>query len=107
MQRLPRISASLGLLTGRRELGETARRLLLRRAKSSTPALERLLPTHDDFCSRHLGPRTKDQKAMLDYLGLKVSSMTRFSCTDFCSSCSEYTSAVSADARLAWRLLEL
>ncbi|KAH7970136.1 hypothetical protein HPB49_000060 [Dermacentor silvarum] len=71
MQRLPRISASLGLLTGRRELGETARRLLLRRAKSSTPALERLLPTHDDFCSRHLGPRTKDQKAMLDYLGLK------------------------------------
>ncbi|KAH6941202.1 hypothetical protein HPB50_014900 [Hyalomma asiaticum] len=70
MQRLPRISASCALSLLARRLGETNRRLL-QRAKSSTPALDRLLPTHDDFCSRHLGPRTKDQKAMLDYLGLK------------------------------------
>ncbi|KAL1445424.1 hypothetical protein MTO96_006740 [Rhipicephalus appendiculatus] len=70
MQRLPRISASCALSLLARRLGEANRRLL-QRAKSSTPALDRLLTSHDDFCSRHLGPRTKDQKAMLDYLGLK------------------------------------
>lgn len=74
MQRLPKISAScaLNLLAGgRRGGGDHFRHLLLRRAKSSTPALDKLLPVHDDFCSRHLGPREKHQREMLDYLGLK------------------------------------
>ncbi|XP_069889333.1 glycine dehydrogenase (decarboxylating), mitochondrial [Dipodomys merriami] len=32
--------------------------------------LERLLPRHDDFAQRHIGPRDKDQKEMLQALGL-------------------------------------
>lgn len=74
MQRLARMSApcALSLLSGARRCGrDHFRHLLLRRAKSSTPALDKLLPVHDDFCSRHLGPREKHQREMLDYLGLK------------------------------------
>lgn len=34
--------------------------------------LERLLPRHDDFARRHIGPGDKDQREMLQALGLAV-----------------------------------
>ena len=39
--------------------------------------LERLLPRHDDFARRHIGPGDKDQKEMLKALGLVVRTPTR------------------------------
>lgn len=41
--------------------------------------LERLLPRHDDFARRHIGPGDKDQKEMLQALGLTVRTPTRLS----------------------------
>ncbi|CAN8004468.1 unnamed protein product [Ixodes hexagonus] len=45
--------------------------VILKRSARCTSTLDRLLPVRDDFCSRHLGPREKDQKDMLEYMGLK------------------------------------
>lgn len=45
--------------------------ILRRSVVRSTSTLDRLLPVRDDFCSRHLGPREKDQDHMLRYMGLE------------------------------------
>lgn len=39
--------------------------------------LERLLPRHEDFARRHIGPGDKDQREMLQALGLAVRTLTR------------------------------
>lgn len=39
---------------------------------SSSKVVSSLLPTHDEFSIRHIGPRESDQKIMLEYLGYKV-----------------------------------
>uniref|UniRef100_A0A2R8ZDA7 Glycine cleavage system P protein n=1 Tax=Pan paniscus TaxID=9597 RepID=A0A2R8ZDA7_PANPA len=39
-------------------------------AAGASPLLERLLPRHDDFARRHIGPGDKDQREMLQILGL-------------------------------------
>lgn len=39
--------------------------------------LERLLPRHDDFARRHIGPGDKDQREMLQALGLAVRTPLR------------------------------
>lgn len=39
--------------------------------------LERLLPRHDDFARRHIGPGDKDQREMLQALGLAVRTPMR------------------------------
>ncbi|KAK2119745.1 hypothetical protein P7K49_001131 [Saguinus oedipus] len=41
-------------------------------AAGASRLLERLLPRHDDFARRHIGPGDKDQKEMLQTLGLAV-----------------------------------
>lgn len=68
MQRIPRLGA---LMRGDvKQILERAS-VILKRSVRPASTLDRLLPVHDDFCSRHLGPREKDQKAMLEYMGLK------------------------------------
>lgn len=42
------------------------------RRYSSQNSVKSLLPTHDEFSIRHIGPRDYDQKEMLDFLGYKV-----------------------------------
>lgn len=39
---------------------------------SSSKAVNSLLPSHDDFEMRHIGPRESDQNDMLKFLGLEV-----------------------------------
>lgn len=42
------------------------------RYQSTAASVQSILLKKEDFCSRHVGPRAKDQQDMLDYLGLKV-----------------------------------
>lgn len=44
----------------------------LRLSSSSSNALNILLPSHDEFCMRHIGPRESDQADMLKFLGYEV-----------------------------------
>lgn len=44
----------------------------LRLSSSSSNALNTLLPSHDNFCIRHIGPRESDQADMLKFLGYEV-----------------------------------
>lgn len=46
-------------------------------AAGASRLLERLLPRHDDFARRHIGPGDKDQREMLQALGLAVRTPTR------------------------------
>ncbi|GIX80293.1 hypothetical protein CEXT_751471 [Caerostris extrusa] len=39
----------------------------------SSHVVNSLLPVHDEFISRHIGPRERDQDVMLKELGFKVS----------------------------------
>lgn len=48
-------------------------------AAGASRLLERLLPRHDDFARRHIGPGDKDQREMLQALGLAVRTLTRAS----------------------------
>lgn len=47
-----------------------------RGAAGASRLLERLLPRHDDFARRHIGPGDKDQREMLQALGLAVRPST-------------------------------
>lgn len=79
---------SPGVGGGRRLAGGSGPRLAPRVRDSSSGGgdsgttgasrvLERLLPRHDDFAERHIGPRDKDQREMLQALGLAVRTSTR------------------------------
>ncbi|XP_003745096.1 glycine dehydrogenase (decarboxylating), mitochondrial [Galendromus occidentalis] len=46
--------------------------LSLARYQSTAASVQSVLLKKEDFCSRHVGPRAKDQRDMLDYLGLKT-----------------------------------
>lgn len=39
---------------------------------SSSRQIERILPRHDDFAERHIGPGEREKREMLDALGLEV-----------------------------------
>lgn len=47
-----------------------------RGAAGASRLLERLLPRHDDFARRHIGPGDKDRREMLQALGLAVRPTT-------------------------------
>lgn len=47
------------------------------RGAAASRLLERLLPRHDDFARRHIGPGDKDQREMLQALGLAVRTPSR------------------------------
>lgn len=47
-----------------------------RGAAGASRLLERLLPRHDDFARRHIGPGDKDRREMLQALGLAVRPST-------------------------------
>lgn len=47
-----------------------------RGAPGASRLLERLLPRHDDFAQRHIGPGDKDRREMLQALGLAVRAST-------------------------------
>ncbi|OQR78771.1 glycine dehydrogenase-like [Tropilaelaps mercedesae] len=46
-------------------------RTLIKRYQATSAGIQGILHKCEDFCSRHVGPRVKDQQDMLDYLGLK------------------------------------
>jgi hypothetical protein len=48
-------------------------------ATGASRLLESLLPRHDDFARRHIGPGDKDQSEMLQALGLTVRTSIRLS----------------------------
>lgn len=50
----------------------TAARGLRTSAVVSSRQIERLLPRHDDFAERHIGPGEREKREMLDALGLEV-----------------------------------
>lgn len=41
-------------------------------AAVSSRQIERILPRHDDFAERHIGPGEREKREMLDALGLEV-----------------------------------
>lgn len=41
-------------------------------AAISSRQIERILPRHDDFTERHIGPGDREKREMLDLLGLEV-----------------------------------
>lgn len=41
-------------------------------AAASSRQIERILPRHDDFAERHIGPGEREKREMLDVLGLEV-----------------------------------
>lgn len=41
-------------------------------AAASSRQIERILPRHDDFAERHIGPGEREKREMLDALGLEV-----------------------------------
>lgn len=50
----------------------TSARALRTSATVSSRQIERILPRHDDFAERHIGPGEKEKRDMLDVLGLEV-----------------------------------
>lgn len=44
-------------------------------SSSSSRQIERILPRHDDFAERHIGPGEREKREMLDLLGLEVRFM--------------------------------
>lgn len=44
-------------------------------SSSSSSALDAVFPRYENFARRHIGPNDQEQTAMLQYLGLKVSSV--------------------------------
>lgn len=50
----------------------TAARGLRTSAAASSRQIERILPRHDDFAERHIGPGEREKREMLDALGLEV-----------------------------------
>lgn len=51
---------------------EAAVRGLRTSAAISSRQIERILPRHDDFTERHIGPGEREKREMLDVLGLEV-----------------------------------
>lgn len=49
-----------------------ARAASLTTAAASSRRIERILPRHDDFSERHIGPGEREKREMLDVLGLEV-----------------------------------
>lgn len=41
-------------------------------AAASSRQIERILPRHDDFAEKHIGPGEREKREMLDALGLEV-----------------------------------
>lgn len=41
--------------------------------KRWTSSLDKIYPRHDNFAERHIGPNEVEKKAMLDFIGMKVS----------------------------------
>lgn len=52
--------------------GASAARGLRTSAAASSRQIERILPRHDDFSERHIGPGEREKREMLDVLGLEV-----------------------------------
>uniref|UniRef100_A0A8C9Y991 Glycine cleavage system P protein n=1 Tax=Sander lucioperca TaxID=283035 RepID=A0A8C9Y991_SANLU len=52
----------------------TAARGLRTSAAVSSRQIERILPRHDDFAERHIGPGEREKREMLDALGLEIPS---------------------------------
>lgn len=50
----------------------TAARGLRTSAAVSSRRIEKILPRHDDFAERHIGPGEREKREMLDVLGLEV-----------------------------------
>uniref|UniRef100_A0A667XF94 Glycine cleavage system P protein n=1 Tax=Myripristis murdjan TaxID=586833 RepID=A0A667XF94_9TELE len=48
----------------------------IRKGEAASLTIERILPRHDDFAERHIGPGEREKREMLDALGLEV----RFHC---------------------------
>lgn len=51
---------------------QAAVRALRTSAAISSRQIERILPRHDDFTERHIGPGEREKREMLDVLGLEV-----------------------------------
>lgn len=49
-----------------------AARSLCTSAAASSRQIERILPRHDDFAERHIGPGEREKREMLDLMGLEV-----------------------------------
>lgn len=49
-----------------------AARALRTSAAAASRRIERILPRHDDFAERHIGPGEREKREMLDVLGLEV-----------------------------------
>lgn len=41
-------------------------------AAATSRQIERILPRHDDFAERHIGPGEREKREMLDALGVEV-----------------------------------
>lgn len=50
----------------------TGARALRTSAAVPSRQIERILPRHDDFAERHIGPGEREKREMLDALGLEV-----------------------------------
>lgn len=55
----------------------TTRGLRTSAAAASSRRIERILPRHDDFAERHIGPGEREKRDMLDVLGLEVRRRTK------------------------------
>uniref|UniRef100_H2L7W3 glycine dehydrogenase (aminomethyl-transferring) n=1 Tax=Oryzias latipes TaxID=8090 RepID=H2L7W3_ORYLA len=60
-----------GLRGGSASLTTAARGLRTSAAAASSRRIERILPRHDDFAERHIGPGEREKRDMLDVLGLE------------------------------------
>ncbi|KAF6739300.1 Glycine dehydrogenase (decarboxylating), mitochondrial [Oryzias melastigma] len=56
---------------GSASLTTAARGLRTTAAAASSRRIERILPRHDDFAERHIGPGEREKRDMLDVLGLE------------------------------------
>ena len=52
-------------------------RTLRTSAAAASRQIERILPRHDDFAERHIGPGEREKREMLDVLGLEVRSASQ------------------------------
>lgn len=59
-------------IRNRGALAATLSRGVRTSAVASSRQIERLLPRHDDFAERHIGPGEREKREMLDALGVEV-----------------------------------
>lgn len=65
-------------------------------AAVSSRQIERILPRHDDFAERHIGPGEREKRDMLDALGVEVRSAATNPAFTFKPNCSGFLKCYSA-----------